>query len=64
MNNNNLFHDKLLLFAYISATPPGMNPPFFLFIEPIDFLNTLQFNTQYNYLSIQSSFNKTKHKEH
>ena len=29
-----------------------MNPLLLLFIEPINFHNTLQFNTEYNYLSI------------
>ena len=39
-----------------------MNPPLLLFIEPIKFHNTLQFNTEYNYLFLRSPFNKTKHK--
>ena len=34
-----------------------MNTLLLLFIEPINFHNTLQFNTEYNYLSIQSPFN-------
>ena len=32
-----------------------MDPLLLLFIKPIDFHNTLQFNTLYKYLSIQSS---------